>query len=201
MNKYPPSISNLIAQFSKLPGLGPKSAERLVFYLLKQPPEELKKLASDIENLKKSIKVCQICYNYSLQNPCEICRNAKRDHATLCLVALPQDLAVIENTGEYQGVYHVLGGVLNAVEGVTPDKLKIKELLNRIKGSKIKIKEVILALNPDLEGESTTLYLTRQLKPFKVKITRLAKGLPTGADLEYADAITVTDALKGRREV
>jgi recombination protein RecR len=117
------------------------------------------------------------------------------------VVALPQDLAVIENTGEYQGVYHVLGGVLNAVEGITPEKLKIKELLDRIKSSKIKIKEVILAFNPDLEGESTTLYLTRQLKPSKVKITRLAKGLPTGADLEYADAITVSDALKGRREI
>lgn len=201
MNKYPPSISNLITQFSKLPGLGPKSAERLVFYLLKRSPDDLKNLAKNIENLKTEIKICQICYNYSLRSPCEICSDTRRDHSTICMVALPQDLAVIENTGEYQGVYHVLEGVLNAVEGITPDKLKVKELLDRIKGSKIKIKEIILAFNPDLEGESTTLYLTRQLKPFKIKITRLAKGLPTGADLEYADAITITDALKGRREL
>lgn len=201
MNKYPASIANLINQFSKMPGLGPKSAERLVFYLLKKSPDDLKNLAQNIENLKKEIQICQTCYNYSLKNPCEICSDKRRDHYIICVVALPQDLAVIENTAEYQGIYHVLGGVLNAVEGITPDKLKIKELLGRLKSSKIKIKEVILAFNPDLEGESTTLYLTRQLKPYKIKITRLAKGLPTGADLEYADAITITDALKGRREL
>lgn len=201
MPKYPNIIQNLINEFSRLPGLGPKSAERLVFYLMKQSPEDLNKLASNIKNLKKEIQICQVCYNYSTKNPCEICTDSRRDHATLCIVALPQDLAVIENTGEYHGLYHILGGVLNPVEGITPDKLKIKELINRLNRAKPKIKEVILAFNPDLEGESTTLYLTRQLKPLKIKITRLAKGLPTGADLEYADAITVTDALKGRREV
>jgi len=201
MNKYPASISNLINLFSKLPGLGPKSAERLVFYLLKKSTDDLKNLAKNIENLKNEIKICQTCYNYSFKNPCEICSDARRDSSTVCTVALPQDLSVIENTGEYSGLYHVLGGVLNAVEGITPDQLRIKELASRLKSAKTKIKEVILAFNPDLEGESTMLYLTRQLKPLKIKITRLAKGLPTGADLEYADAITITDALKGRREV
>lgn len=201
MPKYPNIIQNLINEFSRLPGLGPKSAERLVFYLMKQSPEDLNKLASNIENLKKEIQICQVCYNYSTKNPCEICTDSRRDHATLCVVALPQDLAVIENTGEYHGLYHILGGVLNPVEGITPDKLKIKELINHLNRAKPKIKEVILAFNPDLEGESTTLYLTRQLKSLKIKITRLAKGLPTGADLEYADAVTLTDALKGRREV
>lgn len=201
MPKYPNIIQNLINEFSRLPGLGPKSAERLVFYLMKQSPENLNKLASNIENLKKEIQICQVCYNYSIKNPCEICTDSRRDHATLCVVALPQDLAVIESTGEYHGLYHILGGILNPVEGITPDKLKIKELINRLNRAKPKIKEVILAFNPDLEGESTTLYLTRQLKSLKIKITRLAKGLPTGADLEYADAVTLTDALKGRREV
>jgi len=200
MNKYPASISNLITQFSKLPGLGPKSAERLVFYLLKQPGEFLNNLADNINCLKNQIKICQTCFNFSTKNPCEICTDPKRDKCIICVVAYPQDLLVIEKTGEYNGLYHVLDGVLNPLENITPDKIRIKELVNRLKNPK-KIKEIIIALNPDIEGESTTLYLTRQLKPYKVKTTRLAKGLPTGADLEYADAITVTDALKGRREV
>lgn len=207
MTKYPDIIQNLINKFSRLPGLGPKSAERLVFYLLKLPNDDLKKLAKDLENLKGEIKVCQNCFNFSSQNPCEICSDKKRDYSTICVVAQPSDLQVIEKTGEYQGLYHILGGVLNPVEGVTPDQLKIRELINKVKSSLSKvqsskpIKEIIIATNPDLEGESTAMYLARQLKPFKIKITRLAKGLPMGSNLEYADEITVSNALKGRREL
>lgn len=197
--EYPDSIKNLIDQFSKLPSLGPKSAERIVFYLLKQSKDDLKKLTKNIENLKDEIKICQSCFNISTKSPCPICTNRQRDHATICVVAQLQDVLVIEKTGEYNGLYHVLQGVLNPIEGITPEKLRIKELINRIK--KDGIKEIIIATNPDLEGESTAMYLTRQLKPLKVKVTRLAKGLPVGADLEYADEITVSNALKGRREV
>ena len=199
MAEYPESIKNLIDQLSKLPSLGPKSAERIVFYLLKQPREKLKDLTKNIENLKKEIKICQTCFNISTKNPCPICLNRQRDISTICIVSQPQDLLVIEKTGEYNGLYHVLQGVLNPIEGITPEKLRIKELINRIK--KDGIKEIIIATNPDLEGESTAMYLTRQLKPLKLKITRLAKGLPVGSDLEYADEITVSNALKGRREI
>lgn len=197
--EYPDLIKNLIDQFSKLPSLGPKSAERIVFYLLKQSKDDLKKLTKNIENLKDEIKICQICFNISTKSPCLICTNRQRNRSTICVVSYPQDVLVIEKTGEYNGLYHVLQGVLNPIEGITPEKLRIKELINRIK--KDGIKEIIIATNPDLEGESTAMYLTRQLKPMKVKVTRLAKGLPVGADLEYADEITVSNALKGRREV
>lgn len=204
--QYPTSISNLINIFSKLPGLGPKSAERLVFYLLKQPPDKLEELTRLIANLQKEIKICKTCFNISTKDSCAICSDTKRDHSIICVTATPQDLAVIEKTGEYNGLYHVLGANLNPLEGITPEQLKIKELLSRIKNSesttgKKSIEEVIIATNPDLEGESTALYLTRQLKPLKVRITRLAKGLPMGSNLEYADEITVSNALKGRMEV
>jgi len=201
MTKYPNIIQNLIDEFSHLPGLGPKSAERLVFYLLKQQNEFLINLAGNITSLKKYIKTCSSCFNFTTKDPCEICSDSKRDKNTLCIVAQPQDLLVIEKTGEFNGLYHVLGGVLNPLENITPDKIRIKELINRLKNTKIKVKEVILALNPDLEGESTSIYLTRQLKPYKIKITRLAKGLPMGSDLEYADEVTVSNALKGRQQI
>jgi len=179
--KYPTSISNLINIFSKLPGLGPKSAERLVFYLLKQPPDKLEELTQLIANLQKDIKICRTCFNVSTKDPCDICSDTKRDHSIICVVTTPQDLVVIEKTGEYYGLYHVLGENLNPLEGITPEKINIKELLERIRNprssSQKPVQEVIIATNPDLEGESTALYLTRQLKPLKAKITRLAKGL------------------------
>ena len=199
MPKFPEPIQNLINEFNKLPGIGPKTSERFVFYLLKQPKEEISRLAQVLENLKDKITYCSVCQNVSEKNPCIICSDQKRSKTTICVVAESHDMASIENTGEFNGLYHVLGGNLNPLENITPDKLKIKELVQRIK--KDGVKEIILALNPDLEGESTTLYLTKLLKPLNIKITRLARGLPMGSDLEYADEVTLSNALKGRLEI
>lgn len=206
MSKFPSSIQNLIDEFNKLPGIGPKTAEKLVFYLLKQSKTELSSFAQALEHVKDRITICSLCQNIAEKSPCHICQDPKRDKTTICIVAETQDMAMIESTGEYHGLYHILGGTLNTLEGITPDQLKIKELLARIipplnKGGQGGVKEIILALNPDLEGETTILYLTKILKPYKVRITRLARGLPMGSDLEYADEVTLSNALKGRREV
>ena len=201
MNKYPDAIANLISQLSALPGIGPKSAERLAFFLLRQNNQTTDSLINALTNLRKNSTWCDRCFNISTANPCAICTDAKRDQQTVCIVAEPQDVQVIEKTGDYHGVYHVLGGVLNPVEGITPDQLRIKELLQRIQRAAPPITEVIIATNPDLEGESTAMYIARQLKEQPLKITRLAKGLPMGADLEYADEITVSSAIKGRQEM
>ena len=186
-----------------MPGVGPKTALRFVFYLLKQPKEEVAKFAAALGAVGNDISTCQICQNFSEKNPCPICADPRRDHGTICVIAGHQDLPVIENTGDHHGTYHVLGGVLDPLHGVTPDQLKIKELVARIKNGNGAIKEIILALNPDLEGETTMLYLTKLIKSFgkPIKITRLARGLPMGSDLEYADEVTVSDALKGRKEI
>jgi len=203
MSKFPPSLQNLIDHFSKLPGVGPKTALRFVFYLLKLPKIEVEKFAAALGAVKSSISTCGVCQNFSEKNPCPICADPHRDHGTICAVAEHQDLPVIENTGDFHGTYHVLGGVLDPLHGVTPDQLKIKELVARIQKSNGVIKEIILALNPDLEGETTMLYLMKLIKSFnkQIKITRLARGLPMGSDLEYADEVTVSDALKGRKEI
>ncbi len=200
MAKYSESIQNLIDALTRLPGIGPKSAERLVFHLLNQPKPDLEKLSMMLKHLKDKIVTCSQCYNFSETDPCLICKDARRSSGVVCVVAKPQDLIALERIGEYQGVYHVLGGVIDPLEGITPDKLKIRELVARIKGGSVK--EVIMALNPDLPGETTTLYLIKLLKQFKdLRITRLARGLPIGSDLEYADEVTLSSALKGRREV
>jgi len=203
VSKFPPALQNLIDHFSRLPGVGPKTALRFVFYLLKQPKEEVTKFAAALGVIKDNIATCQVCQNFSEKNPCPICADSRRDHSSICVVAEHQDLPVIENTGEHHGTYHVLGGVLDPLHGVTPDQLKIKELVARIQNANGKIREIILALNPDLEGETTMLYLTKLIKSFgkSIKITRLARGLPMGSDLEYADEVTVSDALKGRKEI
>jgi len=199
MNQHPPLIKSLINKLTQLPGLGPKAAERIVFYLLKQNNKFIDELSQNINSLKSEVKLCSQCFNISTQDLCPICGDPKRDKSIICVVAEPQDVLVIEKTGEYNGLYHILGGVLNPIENITPDKLKIKELVIRIK--KNGIKEIIIATNPDLEGESTSMYLARQLKPLKLKITRLAKGLPMGSTIEYADEVTISSALKGRQEV
>lgn len=200
MNHYPSSIKDLIANFSKLPGIGTKTAERLVFYLLKQSKEDLSSLSQSLERIKEKITLCGKCNNFSELNPCSICGNKSRNQKVVCIVSRPQDLFALEKTNEYQGVYHVLGGVIDPLEGITPQQLKIKELVSRIKNDGVL--EIILALNLDMPGETTTLYLTKLLKQFKnLKITRLAQGLPSGSDLEYSDEVTLTCALKGRREV
>lgn len=201
MSRYPFLIQRLIEAFSRFPSIGPKTAERFVFYLLKQSKQELDDLSLIIKNLKTEIKSCSNCFNFSLNNFCSICADPKRDRTTICVVAEAQDLEALERTNTYYGVYHLLGGTLNVLEGITPKKLRIKELMERIKKASPPIQEIILALDPDLEGETTVLYLTKLLKPFKIKITRLARGLPTGSDLEYADEITLSNALEGRKEV
>ncbi len=207
--RYPASIQNLIEYFCKLPTVGPKTAERYVFYLLKQHPEWLQQLAQAIAEVKEKTTVCQICFSIAESNPCQICSDLKKNHSVICLVADTRDMLAIESTKQYNGVYHILGGVINTIEGIKPDQLNIKSLLNRIKQNNVK--EIILAFNPDLEGETTAMYLVKLLKPYKinpdtkfgagVKITRLAKGLPMGADLEYADEITLSNALKYRNEM
>ncbi len=198
---YPSTIQQLVDCFSKFPGIGEKSAQRFVFYLLRQPQQELLRLAKLIMNLPDSVIVCRICCNYSEKNPCFHCTGSSRDQTALCVVAYSHDVRALEGTGAYRGLYHVLGGTLNILDGITPDKLRIKELIERLRDTNNKIQEVILGFNPNLEGESTALYLSKLLKTYDLKITKLARGLPRGADIEYADDITLSEALKARREV
>lgn len=197
--KFPSSIENLINQFIKLPTVGPKTAERFVFYLLQQSPEELQKFAQAIAELKEKITICQNCFAVAESNPCSVCLDKTRDSSLICIVENTRDMLAMEKTKEYKGYYHILGGVINAIEGITPESLRITELIIKLK--KGKTREIILALNPNLEGETTTLYLLKQLKIFDIKITRLAKGLPVGADLQYADDITLANALKFRNKI
>jgi recombination protein RecR len=197
--KLPLSIQNLINEFTKLPTVGPKTAERFVFYLLQQNSEELQKFAQAIAELKEKIVICQTCFAVTDTNPCQICGNKNRDASLLCIVANTRDLIAIEKTNEFKGMYFVLGGVINAIAGIGPESLKINELIKRMKIGKVK--EVILAFDPNFEGEATSLYLAKQLKPFKTDLTRIAKGLPMGADLEYADDVTLANALKYRNKI
>jgi recombination protein RecR len=198
---YPSPIQALIDQFVKFPGIGEKSAQRFVFFLLRQNQQDLLRMAKLIMNLRDTVVICLSCHNYADRTPCAICTNPSREKNTLCVVAFSHEVEAIEKTGDYRGLYHVLGGNINILEGITPDKLNIKELIERLKHPDQKIKEVILAFNPDLEGESTTLYLSKLLKTYPVRVTRLARGLPRGSDIEYADEITLGDAMKLRREI
>jgi len=200
--KYPRSIQNLIDQFMHLPTVGPKTAERYVFYLLKKNPEDLKRFADALAGLKDAAMTCSRCFTISESNPCPVCSDEKRNRTQLCIVADSRDMASIEATRQYSGLYHVLNGELNAIEGIKPDQLTIKPLLSRLQNEKTT--EVILALDPTIEGETTSLYLAKLLKTplFQhIKVTRLAKGLPMGADLEYADEATLANALKYRNEM
>lgn len=198
-------IQNLTELFERFPGVGPRTAERFVYHLLRQPGEEIQNLIAILSQIKEKSKICPVCQSFSLSSPCEICADPRRDPSLICVAAEAQDVSAIEKTAEYRGLYHILGGVINAPEGVTPEKLKIKELIQRIKNlatiRRAKPVEIILALNATIEGETTSLYLARLLKPLAVKITRLARGLPQGSDLQYADAVTLSNALKGRREM
>ena len=195
---YPKSIENLIAEFSKLPGIGPRTAARFAFNLLRKPEQELKFLSDAIINLKKETKICKNCFNISEKELCEFCLNPKRDKSIVCVVEEAINIPAIENTKRFNGLYHVLGGVIKPNEGISPNDLKIKELIERIKNNGMK--EIIIATNPNTEGETTALYLVKTLKPFSIKITRLARGMSTGSDLEYADEMTISSALAGRRE-
>ena len=201
MSVLPKSIQNLINEFSKLPGIGSKSASRLTFYLLKQPGIDLQAFASAVANLQKDIIYCSSCFNMAETDPCKICSNPKRQQNLICVVEDPLDVVAMDQIADFHGVYHVLGGVISPLDGVGPEDLKIKELLQRLQ--KHGEAEIILATNPSLEGETTAMYIARQLKPQQfahIKVTRIARGLPNGADLEYADEYTLSKALEGRRE-
>jgi len=196
---YPKSIAALIEHFQKFPSIGPKSAQRMAFYLLRMPLEEIERFAKSMIEAKVNTKTCEICFNISSTSPCEICSSAQRDKSTICVVAETKDLIAIEKTNEYKGLYHVLQGLISPMDGIGADDIRIKELLNRLTDDKVN--EVILALSPSVEGEATSLYLNKLIKPFGIKISRIAFGLPVGADLEYADEITIAKAIEGRREI
>jgi len=192
-------VSRLIEELGKLPGIGPKSAARLTYYLLRIPEAEARALAEAIIAVKEKTVLCSSCQNITDSNPCAVCGSKERDHTIICVVKEPLDILALERTGQYKGLYHVLHGVLSPMDGIGPDDLKIKELLQRLKTGSVK--EVILATNPNLEGEATAMYLQRLLSPFSIRLTRLARGLPVGGDLEYADEVTLTHALEGRQEI
>lgn len=197
----PRAIKKLIEEFSKLPGIGQKSAQRLAMHLLRTPDERVRGLAEAVGGLKEGIVFCGTCWNISDRDPCPVCSDTGRDQTKICVVEEVLDAAAIEKTSEYDGVYHVLHGVLSPVDGVGVEELKIGELINRVKGlgeDGKKVKEVILATNPSLEGEATALYIQRALNPFGVSVTRIARGLPTGGHIEYSDDITLSRAMKGR---
>jgi len=192
-------VVRLIEEFHKLPGVGPKSAQRLTYYLLRAPEEEARALAQAILEMKEKITFCSVCQNVTDCDPCLICTTSARDPSLMCVVEEPLDILALERTRSYNGLYHVLHGVISPMDGVGPEDLKVEELLERLKGSPVQ--EVILATNPNLEGEATAMYLGRLLRPLGVRVTRLARGLPSGADLEYADDLTLTRALEGRQEM
>ncbi|MCK4271881.1 recombination protein RecR [bacterium] len=195
MFKTSQSISRLMDELAKMPGIGPKTAQRLAFYILKIPAQEALSLAAAIQDVKEKVRYCSTCFNLTEEDPCAICRDATRDSATICVVEEANDLLALEKTNEYRGLYHVLGGALSPLDGIGPDDLHIDELLDRLPQG---IEEVILATNPNVEGEATALYLRKLLKPFEISVTRVARGLPVGGDLEYADQATLTRALEDR---
>jgi recombination protein RecR len=207
----PRPIRNLIEAFEKLPGIGPKTAQRLAFYLLHVPQEQLDEFAQAAQNLKKNTVLCSICYNVAEKDPCPICADQNRDKSIICVVEQPLDVLALEKTGSFKGLYHVLHGAISPLNNIGPDELYIRQLIERIKENKEYkenkgIKEVILAMNPNMEGEATAMYIAKQLRELSaishqpLAITRLGQGLPTGADLEYADEITLSRALEGRKE-
>jgi recombination protein RecR len=189
----------LINELTKLPGIGEKTAQRLTFFLLKAPEDDIKELAKALVDVKANVRYCSICGNITEHDPCAICNDSKRTHQIICVVEEPNDLFAIERTREYRGLYHVLMGTLSPLEGVGPEDIRIQELLVRLQHDPCE--EVIVATNPNVEGEATAMYLAKLLKPLGVKITRIAHGIPVGGDLEYADEITMTRALEGRREL
>lgn len=198
MSILPSALEKLISEFEKLPGVGPKTAQRLSFYLLKQNQENLVEFASSLSNLKKNIMLCSECQNLTETSPCAICCNAQRDHSLICVVEQAYDVIALEKTHEFNGVYHVLHGAISPINNIGPEDLKIRELLDRV--NRGKIKEIILSTNPNLEGEATAMYIAKLIKPSGIKITRIGRGLPTGSDLEYADELTLLNALKGRKD-
>ncbi|MCS7254910.1 MAG: recombination mediator RecR [Armatimonadota bacterium] len=193
-----PALARLMQELEKLPGVGPKTAQRLAFYILSRPKEEILSLARAIIDVKERITTCRRCFNFSEEELCTICKDMSREQSTLCVVADPLDLMAVESSGAYKGLYHVLHGVISPLDGIGPEDLRIRELIERLKCEPIR--EVILALNPTVEGDATAHYIAELLKPFNLKLTQLAMGIPAGGDLNYADRMTIARALIGRRE-
>lgn len=199
MAKFPLSLQQMVEQFNRLPGIGTKTSERFVFWLLKQPKEVMTEFIQSFTQLRDTVQVCSRCYNFSEASTCTICADSRRDPSQICVVAEAPEVWAIEQTGEYSGLYHVLGGVVNQIEGVGPETLRIEELVRRVDDGVVK--EVILATNPDVEGETTAMIITQALSSIPIHITRIARGLPMGGDVEYADSVTLSNALKGRTNV
>ena len=199
MSVYESPVQNLIDELGRLPGIGPKSAQRIAFYLLRAPTEDAQRLADAVVEAKQRVTWCRQCFNYAEGELCPYCRDERRDPLILCVVEEPRDIAAIERTAEFKGRYHVLQGAISPIEGIGPEQLRVRELLTRVRDEKIE--EVIVATNPNIEGEATALYLAKLLQPAGVSVTRLASGLPVGGDLEYADEVTLGRALEGRREI
>jgi recombination protein RecR len=197
--QFTPPLARLIEQFQKFPGVGPKSAQRMAFFVLGMSKDDVTQFADALVDAKERVKNCSRCYHLSAQDPCEICTSERREPLVMCVVADSKDVIALERTREFKGRYHVLTGLISPLEGKGPDQLSVRELINRVHTDGIK--EVILAINPTIEGDATVLYLNNVLKPFGIKVTRIAFGLPMGADLEYADDLTLSRALEGRREV
>ena len=193
------AINKLIQEFNKLPGIGPKSAQRLAYYLLRATEEQTKLLAEAILSLKQKVTLCSVCFNVTESDPCPMCRNDERDHSQICIVEQPQDILALDHTGVYKGLYHILHGAISPTEGVGTDDIRIQELMNRLQNSSVE--EIILATNTNLEGEQTAMYLSHLIAPLGIRVTRLARGLPFGTELEYADDVTLTRAIEGRQEL
>jgi recombination protein RecR len=197
----PAPVQALIDEFSRLPGIGPKTASRLTYYLLRQPPEQTRALAEALTQLKERTRFCSVCFNMTESDPCPLCHDEEREAGLICVVEEPLDVIALERTRSFRGRYHVLHGAISPVEDIGPDDLRIKELLTRLRDGKPAVREVILATNPSYEGEATAMYLQKQIAPLGIRVTRLARGLPVGGDLEYADETTLARALEGRSEM
>ncbi|ACL70822.1 recombination mediator RecR [Halothermothrix orenii] len=198
MRYYPQPMGKLINQLSRLPGIGPKTAQRLAFYILRLNPSEVRELSQSMIDAREKTKYCSVCNNLTEKDPCDFCSSPERDHNLICVVESPKDVIAMERTGEYKGLYHVLHGSISPIDGIGPEDIKIRNLLPRLKEG---VKEVIVATDPNAEGDATAMYLARLIKPLGVKVTRIAHGLPVGGDLEYADEVTLSKALEGRREM
>jgi recombination protein RecR len=196
---YATPVKNLIDELSRLPGIGPKSAQRLAFHILRAPAEDAQKLAEALIAIKEQIRFCNICFNVTDQEICEYCRDPQRDDSVLCVVEESKDVIAMEKTGEFRGRYHVLQGAISPIDGIGPEDVRAKELLVRLQSGKVE--EIVVATNPNIEGEATAMYLAKLIKPLGIKVTRIASGLPVGGDLEYADEVTLGKALEGRREI
>jgi len=199
MKDYAEPLARLIDELKRLPGIGPKSAQRIAFHLQQAPREDADRLAASILEVKDRIRLCSLCNNVTDRDPCEYCSDPSRSSEVICAVETPYNVIAIEKTREYRGLYHVLHGALSPLQGITPDQLKIKSLLERLKGSQVK--ELIIATNPNVEGEATAIYLSKLIKPLGIKVTRIAMGVPVGSELEFADEVTMVKALEGRREL